>query len=103
MSDDAEKTGTIYDIGYKRYVGTRRPPSTRWRVIMRHQIAMGWKKWWRYKLALFLAIVTMFVAGGIIYFLGSDILRGFGARRSGVIVTIADSVLPLSIRFFPRL
>jgi hypothetical protein len=92
--------GTIHDIGYKRYVGTRRPVSTRWRVIMRHQIAMGWKKWWRYKVALALAVITMFIAGGIIYFVGSDILRGFGARGAGLTVTIADSVLPLSIRFF---
>ena len=92
--------GTIYDLGYKRYVGTRRSSATRWLVIMRHQIAMGWKKWWRYKVALALAVITMFIAGGILYFLGSDLLRGFGARRSDVMVTIADSVLPLSIRFF---
>lgn len=100
MSDGVKPAGTIHDIGYKRYVGTRRPVSTRWRVIMRHQIAMGWKKWWRYKVALALAVITMFIAGGIIYFVGSDILRGFGARGAGLTVTIADSVLPLSIRFF---
>ncbi len=94
------KTGTIYDLGYKRYVGTRRSAATRWLVIMRHQIAMGWKKWWRYKVALALAVITMFIAGGIIYFLGSELLRGFGANATGVVVTIADSVLPLSIRFF---
>ena len=99
MSEPA-KTGTIHDLGYKRYVGTRRSAATRWLVIMRHQIAMGWKKWWRYKVALALAVITMFVAGGIIYFLGSDLLRGFGARRAGMTVTIADSVLPLSTRFF---
>ena len=93
-------TGTIHDIGYKRYVGPRRSAATRWLVIMRHQISMGWKKWWRYKVALGLAVITMFIAGGIIYFLGSQMLRGFGARRSELIVTIADSVLPLSIRFF---
>jgi hypothetical protein len=100
MSDVTKPGGTIYDLGYKRYVGTRRSTATRWLVIMRHQIAMGWKKWWRYKVALALAVITMFVAGGIIYFTGSEMLRGFGAGRSSVIVTIADSVLPLSIRFF---
>lgn len=100
MSDGVKPAGTIHDIGYKRYVGTRRSTATRWLVIMRHQIAMGWKKWWRYKVALALAVITMFIAGGIIYFVGSDILRGFGARGAGLTVTIADSVLPLSIRFF---
>jgi hypothetical protein len=100
MSDASKPGGTIYDLGYKRYVGSRRSAATRWLVIMRHQIAMGWKKWWRYKVALALAVLTMFIAGGIIYFLGSELLRGFGARGTGVIVKIADSVLPLSIRFF---
>ncbi len=100
MSDATRPGGTIYDLGYKRYVGTRRSAATRWLVIMRHQLGMGWRKWWRYKVALGLAVITMFIAGGIIYFLGSEMLRGFGARRTGVLVTIADSVLPLSIRFF---
>jgi ABC-2 type transport system permease protein len=93
-------TGTIHDIGYKRYVGPRRSAATRWRVIMRHQIAMGWKKWWRYKLALFFAVITMFITGGFIYFAGGRLLRGFGARSAELMVTLADSALPLSIRFF---
>jgi hypothetical protein len=100
MSDATKPGGTIYDLGYKRYVGSRRSAATRWLVIMRHQIAMGWKKWWRYKVALFGAVITMFIAGGIIYFLGSNLLKGFGARTAGVLVTVADSVPPLSIRFF---
>ena len=94
------KTGTIHDIGYKRYVGSRRSVATRWLVIMRHQIAMGWKTWWRYKLALFFAVVTMFIAGGFMYIVGDRLMRGFGARRNDVLVTLADSALPVSIRFF---
>src|SRR5262249_8293976 len=58
----SEKTGTIHDIGYKRYVGTRRSVATRWRVIMRNQVAMGWKKWWRYKMPLFGAVIALFIA-----------------------------------------
>jgi hypothetical protein len=100
VSDATRPGGTIYDLGYKRYVGTRRSAATRWLVIMRHQIAMGWKKWWRYKVALALAVITMFVAGGILYFSGSDLLRAFGARGAGVRVAIQDSALPVSIRFF---
>lgn len=96
------KTGTIYDIGYKRYVGTRRPPSTRWRVIMRHQIATAWKKWWRYKMPLFVAVVTAFIAGGYMYIASGRLLRSFGARNSEFFVTLADAALPLSFPFFAR-
>lgn len=102
MSDAAKPAGTIHDLGYKRYVGTRRPPSTRWRVIMRHQIATAWKKWWRYKMPLFSAVVTAFIAGGYMYFASGRLLRSFGARSSDLIVTLADAALPLSIPFFCR-
>jgi hypothetical protein len=54
-------TGTIHDLGYKRYVGTRRPQSTRWRVIARNQIAMAWKGFWKFKLPLFFAAANTFV------------------------------------------
>lgn len=104
MSEPA-KTGTIYDIGYKRYLGTRRATSTRWLVIMRHQIAMGWKKWWRYKLALFSAVVTTFVAGGIMYFMTNKLVRSVGARGSGArdaVMTIGDSIVPLSFEWYCR-
>lgn len=102
MSDVAKPAGTIHDIGYKRYVGTRRPPSTRWRVIMRHQIATGWKTWWRYKMALSAAVITAFVAGGYMYLAGGKLVRGFGARSSDLVMTLADAALPLSIPFFCR-
>lgn len=94
--------GTIYDIGYKRYVGTRRSVATRWLVIMRNQLSMGWKKWWRYKLALFFAVVTTFIAGGFMYVAANQFVRGFGARAHDVMVTMSDGVLPLSIPFYLR-
>src|SRR6185369_13135424 len=94
--------GTIYDIGYKRYVGSRRSVATRWLVIMRNQLSMGWKKWWRYKLALFFAVVTTFIAGGYIYFATNQYIRSFGARAHDVMVTMADGVVPLSIPFYLR-
>lgn len=100
--DGAKPAGTIHDIGYKRYVGTRRPPSTRWRVIMRHQLATAWTRWWRYKMSLFVAIVTAFVAGGYMYIAGGRLLRGLGAKSGDVIMTLADAALPLSIPFFCR-
>jgi ABC-type transport system involved in multi-copper enzyme maturation permease subunit len=54
-------TGTIHDLGSKRYVGTRRPQSTRWRVIARNQMAMAWKGFWRFKLPLFFAATNTIV------------------------------------------
>jgi hypothetical protein len=93
--------GTIYDIGYKRYVGTRRSVATRWLVIMRNQLAMGWKKWWRYKMALFLAVVTSFIAGGFMYLATNKTLRSM--RGAGdVMLTMADGVVPMSIEWYCR-
>jgi len=100
VSETTKPAGTIYDIGYKRYVGTRRSVATRWLVIMRHQIAMGWKKWWRYKMALFFAIVTSFVAGGLMYFATNKIVRKFGGAARDTVLTMADTVVPGSIEFY---
>ncbi|NVB78401.1 MAG: hypothetical protein HOV81_08425 [Kofleriaceae bacterium] len=96
--------GTVHDLGYKRYVGSRRAPSTRWRVIMRNQIAMGWKTWWRYKLAVGAAVVATFVSGGLMYFANNEILRSVGntAGGSAMALKIGDAVLPLSIEWFLR-
>jgi hypothetical protein len=104
VSDGNPTTGTIHDIGYKRYVGTRRASSTRWLVIMRHQIAIGWKKWWRYKLALLSAVITTFVAGGFMYIATSRIIRGAGMMLGAqdAPLTMADGVVPLSIQWYCR-
>jgi ABC-type transport system involved in multi-copper enzyme maturation permease subunit len=99
---DAAKTGTIHDLGYKRYVGTRRSAATRWLVIMRHQIAMGWKKWWRYKMALSFAVVTTFIAGALMYFATNKIVRKYGAAGGDYILKMADAVVPGSIEWYCR-
>jgi len=94
----SEPTSRIHDLGYKRYVGTRRPASTRWRVILRNQIAIAWKRWWRYKLSLFLSIVITFVAGAIMYFIGGrnmKMLIGDGTQ-----LKIVDGVLPAVVQFY---
>ncbi len=98
------KTGTIHDIGYKRYVGTRRAAATRWLVIMRHQIAMAWKKWWRYKMPLFSAVVTTFVAGGLMYFATTKIVRSasFAVGASDTPLRMADAVIPMSFEWYCR-
>ena len=57
MSEPA--TGTIHDLGYKRYGGARSSAGTRWRVILANQVATGWKTWWRFKASLGLAVLLI--------------------------------------------
>jgi hypothetical protein len=95
----ARPAGTIHDLGYKRYIGTRRAPSTRWRVIARHQLAISWKTWWRFKSALGLAVITTFVAGGLMYF-ASDRLSVLA--RGGLRLQLVDAVIPQSIAWYCR-
>ena len=92
--------GTIHDLGYKRYAGPRRAPSTRWRVIMRDQLASAWKTWWRFKSALGLAVIITFIAGGFLYLASDRLLRALG--HGGMVTTIADGVVPLSISWYCR-
>jgi hypothetical protein len=88
-------TGQIHDLGYKRYVGTRRSVDTRWTVIMRHQIATAWKGWWRFKIWLIGAVVATGATGIVLYQLSGDtfrILAGLGGKS----LPIADGLLALS-------
>lgn len=94
----SEPAGRIHDLGYKRYVGTRRSASTRWLVIMRNQLSVGWKRWWRYKLSMFLAIVITFIAGAVMYFIGGrnmKMLIGDGTQ-----LKLVDGVLPAVVQFY---
>lgn len=92
--------GEIHDLGYQRYVGARRPASTRWRVIARHQVATGWKTWWRYKAALGFAIIMLCVWGGMIMF-GSTLTY---QKNSLTMMTqmMSDVAVPMSIEWFAR-
>jgi ABC-type transport system involved in multi-copper enzyme maturation permease subunit len=96
----ARPAGTIHDLGYKRYIGTRRAPSTRWRVIARHQLAISWKTWWRFKSALGLAVITTFIAGGFLYFWKNTLSRLL--ERGGVQLKLGDAVIPQSIEWYCR-
>ena len=60
-------SGAVHDLGYRRYVGTRRPPSTRWRVILRNQVATAWSTWWRYKAWLAVAAAITVAVGALMY------------------------------------
>jgi hypothetical protein len=92
-------TGTIHDLGYKRYFGTRRPQSTRWRVIVRNQIGTAWKTWWRFKMALGFAVIAMIVFGAIMY-----VRRFVPGTGGGFMVakgeSMYDGLLAMSTRWF---
>jgi hypothetical protein len=94
--------GQIHDIGYKRYVGSRRSVGTRWTVIMRHQIATGWKTWWRFKVWLVLAVLATGIPAALLYVFSNSVLRmfkGFGANSAPFI----DTILPLSLIWYSKI
>lgn len=91
--------GTIHDLGYKRYGGKRRSAGTRWLVVMRNQIGTAWKTWWRFKSSLALAVITTFIAGGIMFILSDKIVRDLAGAAAS---TMADAALPKSIQWYTR-
>jgi hypothetical protein len=92
-------TGQIHDLGYKRYVGSRRSVGTRWRVIMRHQLATSWKGWWRFKPWLIAAMLATAVSGGVLYFLSGKMFRMIGGI-GGQVIKFADGIVPLSMSWY---
>ncbi len=91
----------IHDVGYERYSGAR-GGSSLWRVIARHELAMAWQTWWRYKATLALAVIVMTAFAGLMYFLTeTPMFRGF--RMVGNLpLTIADGAVPASLQWFRR-
>jgi hypothetical protein len=88
--------GQIYDLGYKRYVGTRRSFETRWQVIMRHQIATAWKGWWRFKVWLIAGMLATAIVGGIMFFSSGRMFRlGLGGL-AGELIKLTDAMIPWS-------
>jgi ABC-2 type transport system permease protein len=87
-------TGTIHDLGYKRYIGTRRPQSTRWRVIVRNQLRMAWKTWWRYKAPLATAVAATVIVGAFIYIARATSVASHGGF--GIIGNVLDGLIPWS-------
>jgi hypothetical protein len=87
--------GQIHDLGYKRYVGSRRSVGTRWTVIMRHQISTAWAGWWRFKIWLIAALLATTATGAVLYFLHDKAFRMIGGM-GGQVVRFADGLIPLS-------
>ncbi len=93
--------GQIHDLGYKRYVGSRRAVSTRWTVIMRHQIATAWAGWWRFKIWLIAAFLVTAVCSILLYTLGDQLFQGIGGI-GGVLTRFVDGILPNSTKWYGR-
>jgi hypothetical protein len=98
MSEQSKPAGTIYDLGYKRYVGTRRSQGTRWQVITRHVLSQAWKKWWRYKVWMVLALITTIVVGSIMVAARSERLGDL--RDAQPVMRLVDQIVLGSVNFF---
>ena len=99
MSETAPR-GVIHDLGYKRYLGVRRPQSTRNRVIARHMLGAAWRGWWRMKIWVVLAgmVVTgMGVAMYVLLFISRNPVVTEMAARGGRELRWADAMLPLAV------
>lgn len=91
--------GVIHDIGYARYSGLRRPPSTLWRVIMRHHLTYAWKTLWRFKPWLLSAVGITLVCGVIMYVSQNTLFSGL-RQGGGAPLKFLDGVLPFAFRFY---
>lgn len=107
-SAPAAPVGTVHDLGYKRYVGTRLPQGMRWRVIMGQQLGYAWKTWWRFKLTMVSAIVATLVAGAVMYVASDTVMhiikRSDGANPMGqMALRFIDGILPLSVFWYCKI
>ena len=92
-------TGQIHDLGYQRYAGARRSTTSRWTVILRHQIATAWQTWWRFKAWLVVAVLATGTGVALIYLASDTRLRMVTSLR-GAEVQLADGILPTFLGVF---
>jgi hypothetical protein len=90
--------GQIHDLGYKRYAGARQDADTRWRVIMRNQVAMAWKTWWRFKAWLGMAVLVSFIAGAVMYIFSNKMFHV--GRAEELALMVQDVALPKAIGWY---
>lgn len=93
---DARKAA-IHDLGYQRYVGSRKPQRTRYQVIVRNLVGMSWQGWWRYKMPLAIAASVTIGIGVAIYFSRHKLFSE--SPMGGQVRTIADSLIPQSFTY----
>lgn len=88
------KKAKIYDLGYSRYAGERRPPSALWRVIARHQIKQAWKSWRHWRLIVVLPMMTTVAIGFVMYLSQNEVFKA--VRANGAAVRFLDGLVPMS-------
>jgi ABC-type Na+ efflux pump permease subunit len=88
----------IHDLGYKRYVGTRRPQSTRWRVIVKNVLTTSWRGWWRMKIWMIAVLLTTVGTGIPLYISRHELVRELA--RKGAPMNWVESLVPFSFNFF---
>ena len=103
MSTETSSPAVIHDLGYKRYLGTRRPQSSRWQVVVRNLMRMSWMGWWRLKIWFIGGFIATVAFGAVLYVSQDEVFKGL-IGRSGQ-VTFADALIPYAYLppFFPFL
>lgn len=91
--------GVIHDLGYARYAGERRPPSTLWRVIMRQHLAYAWKTRWRLKPWVLGAVMITVVVGAIVY-LNKNTVMGMMSALGAKTPTWLTSAIPFAYQVY---
>jgi ABC-2 type transport system permease protein len=92
--------GVIHDLGYARYAGERRPPSTLWRVIMRQHLAYAWKTRWRLKPWVLGAVMITVVVGAIIYLNRTTVMGMMKAVAQDKAPTWLTSAIPFAYQIY---
>lgn len=92
--------GVIHDLGYARYAGERRPPSTLWRVIMRQHLSFAWKTKWRLKPWLLGAVMLTIVFGVLIWVSKTTAIGAFSQVAGEKAPTWLTATVPYAYRFY---
>jgi ABC-2 type transport system permease protein len=91
----------IHDLGYKSYVGTRRPQRTRYRVIVKNLMSHAWRGWWRMKIWVGSAAIATVVVGALMYLSKDEIFKAL--ERQGLRLNFADALLPMSFTWYTKI
>jgi ABC-2 type transport system permease protein len=86
--------GVIHDQGYQRYRGDRRPQGRRFLVIARNVLASAWKQKWSVKAPIWLTVIAVVVAAGVL------VIRAQLAQMGRVMPFSPVSVLMFVSAFF---
>ena len=95
MSGGEVRRAAIHDLGYRGYLGSRRPQSTRWQVIVKNLLRSAWRGWWKTKLWLLPALAI------VVGFAVAMYVSRYAAARGGLPASWVDEALPMSFGLFP--